>query len=174
MTSNWALPTSITQYSEEGAELFHVSWDETENFAAIKNKDGKSIKTSRDLFHIARDPKKDITEKTYFLKLTGYNFINLPDQISGIEVKLSMNRFGRIMDDTIQLTLAGSLIGENKTDMSLDPIKVYGGATEMWQTNVSKAYISDPTFGVVLRFKSHPRWPHRSSALIDAVELRIH
>lgn len=174
MTSNWALPRSVIQYSEEGAELFHVSWDETDAFTAVKNKDGKHIKTSRDLLHIARDPKKDITEKTYFLKLTGFNFVNLPEQISGIELKLSMNRFGRIMDDTIQLTLAGSVIGENLADVILDPIKVYGGTNEMWQTNLTPLDVVDETFGVVLRFKSHPHWPHKTSALIDSVELRIH
>ncbi len=174
MTSNWALPTIINQHSEEGAEQLHVQWLDTDDFYAIKNKDGRSIKTSRDLMHIARDPKKDLTEKTYFLKITGFNFVNLPNALNGIELKLSMNRFGRITDDTIQLTLDGILIGENKTDSSLDPIKVYGGADDMWNTNLSIASVNDSTFGVILRFKSHPQWPHKTSALIDSVELRIH
>ena len=74
MTSNWALPTQIIQYAESGAEESHIPWTEVDNFYSLKNLDGKSIKTERDLLHIARDPKKDITEKTYFLKLTGFNF----------------------------------------------------------------------------------------------------
>lgn len=174
MTSNWALPTNINQYAEPGAELFHVSWNEIDNFYAIKNKDGKNIKTSRDLLHIARDPKQDIKEKTYFLKITGFNFVNLPSSLSGIELKLSMNRYGRITDDTIQLVLNDILIGVNQSTLSLDPIKTYGGTSNMWNTNLTISDLLDPTFGVVLRFKSHPQWPHKNSALIDSVELRIH
>jgi hypothetical protein len=173
MTSNWALPTTITQYAEEGAESAHVSWID-DGFSAVKNKDGKSIKTSRDLLHIARDPKKNIKEKTYFLKITGFNFINVPDVISGIEMKLSMNRFGRITDDTIQLTVGNSLKGENQANLILDPIKIYGSESNKWESNVTKSDVLDSSFGVVIRFKSHPHWPHKTSALIDSVELRIH
>jgi len=27
---------------------------------------------------------------------------------------------------------------------------------------------------VVVRFQSHPNWPHKCSALVDAIELRVH
>lgn len=174
MASNWALPSTVIQYSESGFENDHVSWDESKQFASVKTKDGTHIKTVRDLVHIARDPKHDILEKTYYLKLTNFNFTNLPPVLSGIEMKLTMNRFGRITDDVIQLTFNNNLIGENKADLNLDPIKVYGSPSDIWSSNISLSDVTNSSFGIVLRFESHPRWPHKSSAFIDAVELRIY
>lgn len=174
MTSNWALPRNVTQYAEEGAENVHVSWLETNNFNSLKNLDGKFIRTTRDLLHIARDPKVDLTEKTYYLKLTNFNFQNLPQIVSGIELRLSLNRYGRITDDTIQLCINNNLIGTNQANLNLDLKKIYGGENMLWDTTLTAEQISNESFGVILRFKSHPRWPHRCSPLIDAVELRIH
>ena len=173
MTTNWALPLNVTQYAEDDAETVHVSWQEIDNFSSLKNLDGKSIKTVRDILHIAREPKHDIKEKTYFLKITTFNFINLPSVVSGIELKVTMNRFGRITDDTIQLCLNDQLIGKNQANRELNPIKVYGGENDMWETNLNLEDITNSSFGVILRFQSHPSWPHRCSALIDTVELRI-
>ena len=174
MTSNWALPTNIIQYSEEGAEDAHISWLEIDNFSGLKSADGRSIKTSNELVHIARDPRHDIIQKTYFLKITGFNFVNLPETVSGIEMKLSMNRFGRITDDTVQLCINDQLIGENQATLDLNPIKIYGDQTSMWDANLSVSDVQNSSFGITLRFKSHPRWPHRSSAMIDAVQVRVY
>jgi len=172
MTTNWALPTSIIQYAETDAEDAHVSW--VDNFSALIHKTGRSVKTSRDLLHIAKQPKHDLVEKTYFIKASGFNFINLPDTVSGIEMKLSMKRHGRISDDTIQLFSDGDLIGDNQASMGLNPITIYGGETEMWNTSLLISKITNPAFGVVIRFRSHPNWPHKTGAMLDAVELRIH
>lgn len=174
MTSNWALPTQVFQYAESGAEGFHVSWREVDNFYSLKNLDGKSIQTERDLLHIARDPKKDILEKTYYLRLTGFNFLNVPSSIAGIEVKLTMNRFGRITDDTVQLCLNNELIGENRANLLLDPIKTYGNENDLWETTVLNSDVLNSSFGIILRFQSHPRWPHKSTPMIDSVQIRIH
>jgi hypothetical protein len=174
MTSNWALPTLITQYAEPAAETHHVSWLEVDGFSGIKTADGRSIKTSRDLLHIAKDPRHDLVEKTYFLKLVSFNFINLPETLSGIEMRLTMNRSGRISDETVQLCLQDNLIGDNQTNFGLNPIKVYGSDISNWNANLTIADIQSPSFGVILRFRSHPNWPHKNSALIDAVELRVH
>ena len=174
MTSNWALPTIVTQYAEETAEEAHVSWIEVDNFSSLKSTDGRSIKTSRDLLHIARDPRHDIKEKTYFLKVTGFNFIDVPTTITGIEAKISSNRYGRITDETIQLTLNNTVIGDNQASLDLNPIKIYGGKDNLWNTNLTTAEILNTSFGIVLRFQSHPRWPHKSSMMLDSVEIRIH
>ena len=173
MNSNWALPASVTQYAEPGADN-HVSWIDTNNFYSLKNNDGRSIKTSRDLLHIAKEPRHDLVEKTYFLKIIGFNFTNLPAVLTGIELRLTMNRYGRISDETIQLCLDNEPIGENQTSSTLDPIKIYGSDTSIWATQLTIADIQNPSFGVILRFRSHPNWPHKNSALIDAVELRVH
>lgn len=174
MASNWALPRTISQYSESGAETSHISWVDFNNFENLKFRDGKHTKTTRDLLHIARDPKTDIKEKTYYLKLTNFDFSNLPETIAGIELKLTMNRYGRITDDTIQLMLNNNTIGENAANLDLAPIKLYGNAEELWNTNLTKANVSDPSFGVLIRFQSHPFWPHKSTPLVDTVEIRIH
>ena len=174
MTSNWALPRNVTQYTEPDADDHHVPWIDVDNFDAIKYTDARSIKTSRDLLHIAKQPRHDLVEKTYFLKITGFNFINLPDVLSGIELRLSMQRSGRISDETIQLCLDNDLLGDNQTNFSLNPIKIYGGETDIWNTKLTIANIQNPNFGVVLRFRSHPDWPHKSTACIECVELRVH
>ncbi len=174
MSSNWALPTIVSQYAEAEAESTHISWLDVYNFNSLKNLDGKSIKTSRDLLHIARDPKHDIKEKTYFLRITGFQFVNIPDTINGIEVKLTMNRFGRITDETIQLCLNNELIGDNLANLDLKPIKTYGGETELWNTTLNLSNVQNSSFGIALRFQSHPRWPHKTGAMIDSVQIRIH
>lgn len=174
MTTNWTLPLNVTQYSEIDAENIHIPWEEIDNFSSLKNLDGKNIKTSKDLLHIARDPRSNIKEKTYFLKITNFNFKNLPNSISGIELRINMNRFGRITDDTIQLCFNNELIGNNRADRDLSPIKIYGNETDMWETTLNLENVIDSSFGVILRFQSHPNWPHKCSALIDTVELRIH
>jgi hypothetical protein len=174
MTTNWTLPTNVIQYAEEGGEEAHISWLETNDFHGLKDIDGKSVRTTRDLVHIARDPRHDILQKTYYLKLTGFNFLNLSDTLSGIEMRLTINRYGRITDETIQLCSAGVLVGENQASLNLDTKKLYGNASSSWGSNLNMSYVQDLSFGVILRFQSHPNWPHRSSPLIDAVELRIH
>ena len=68
MTTNWTLPTNVIQYAEEGGEDAHISWLETNNFHSLKDFDGKSVRTTRDLVHIARDPRHDTLQKTYYLK----------------------------------------------------------------------------------------------------------
>lgn len=174
MTSNWALPTIITQYAEEGAEDAHISWNDINGFSSLKNLDGKFIKTTSDLVHIAREPRHDITQKTYFLRITGFNFINLPAVVSGIEMKLTMNRFGRITDDTVQLCIDNNVIGDNQATLDLNPIKTYGSQTSVWGSNLTISDVQNSSFGITLRFKSHPRWPHKSSAMIDSVQVRVY
>lgn len=174
MTSNWALPTLITQYAEPGAENHHVPWLEVDGFSGLKNVDGRSIQLSRDLLHIAKEPRHDLTEKTYFLKITGFRFTALPEIVSGIEARLTMQRHGRITDETVQLCLNDALVGDNQTTFNVNPIKIYGNETDIWNTQLTIADIQNPSFGVILRFRSHPQWPHKCSALIDAIEIRVH
>jgi hypothetical protein len=174
MTTEWTLPTTIIQYAEPGGEDAHISWLDDGGFYGLKSLDGKSVRTTRDLFHTARDPRHDLTDKTYYLQLTGFNFTNLPTTLSGIEMRLIINRYGRITDETIQLCLNDSLIGENQASLDLEVKKIYGGENFLWNGNLTIQDVQDPSFGVSLRFQSHPHWPHRSSPLIDAVELRIH
>jgi len=175
MTTNWTTPTIFSQYAEPEAEQAHISWDDSTGFGALLNNDQQSVGTNGTLYHIARSPKTDLKTKTYYLKFQGFNFTNLPGTVSGIECRLSSSRRGRITDETIQLCLDNDLIGENRADLNLDPIKIYGGNADLWSTeSLSMSNIQDSKFGVVVRFQSHPSFPHRDGAYINAVELRIH
>lgn len=168
MTSNWASPTSIIQYAEPGAEDFHVSWIHLDSIPLLE------IQTSRDLLHIAMQPKHDILETTYFLKCSGFTFDTLPSVVSGIEMRLTMIRNGRISDETIQLCLGNTLLGDNLCTPNVDIIKLYGGENDKWNTSVTPSTLSDINFGVTMRFKSHPSWPHKTGAMVKGVELRVH
>lgn len=173
MATKWTLPITVDQYAESDAENIHVSWDSSE-FSNLRNLDGRSVKTMRDLLHIPRDPRHDIVEKTYFLRVSNFNFLDLPGSLSGIETRITANRYGRITDDTVQLCLNGVLIGDNQATLDLSPIKTYGSNESLWSTTLSMSDIQNSSFGVVVRFKSHPSWPHKCSALIDAIEIRVH
>ena len=174
MATPWTFPSTVTQYAQTGAEQAHISWLEIDNFSALKSLNQQHIKTTRDLVHIARDPRHDIVEKTYYLKLTNFVFQNLPSTLSGIQVRLTMKRFGRITDDEIFLCLNNDIVGDNFGDLDLSPTKIYGSETDTWNTSLTISDVQHSSFGVVLRFKSHPQWPHKSSALIDAIEIRVH
>jgi hypothetical protein len=182
----WTSPTRVTQYPADGAESYDVAWDDANDFQGVKALDQRFLKTLRDLQHTARSPKIDDTNKTWYLKLTGYNFVDLPLVISGINIRISANRRGRISDDTVQLTYQGEPIGKNLAQPASDqtieqattllPTTVYGGDVASWALDdtVSLAMIQDPSFGVLVRFMAHPRWPHKDSAMLDAVELQIY
>jgi hypothetical protein len=169
MTTAWTNPTQIFQYSEPGAELIHKSWNFSDSDYMYQ-----LISLNGVLEHIARSPKYDITNKTYYFKATGYRFTNLPEVISGIELRLSADRVGRISDDTIQLCLNDELIGKNTASTLVNPVKIYGGETDLWDTEISIPDVMNMSFGIVIRLKSHPHWPHKDTALIRAMELRIH
>lgn len=166
MSTNWTLPSLIIQYPEETAENNHIPWNDLKTFPLV---------TSKDLQHIARSPKPDLKDKTYFLKFSQFNFQNLPTTISGIELRLSARRKGRITDETIQLYIDNSQLGENKASLTLDPTKIYGGSNDKWGLeDISVSSVSNLNFGIIMRFQSHPKWPHKDSTIIDLVELRIH
>ena len=175
MTTKWTFPTLFEQYAELGGETTHISWNEGNNFSALKDTNGNFLSTTKQLLHIARSPKLDITNKTYYLRTSGFNFVNLPESITGIELRLTMDRRGRIMDDVISLSIGRDFIGKNQGNTNLLPIKIYGSDTDLWDIDtLTTADLQDSQFGITLRFKSHPAWPHRDLAAIDSIELRIH
>jgi hypothetical protein len=144
MITEWRNPRLVSQYSESNAETIHIKWDDSNGYAGLRSSNGSSVGTLGKLIHIARSPKPDIVNKTYYIKMTNYSFTNLSNTINGIELKLLSKRVGRITDDTVSLS------------------------------NITKQIIEDPSFGVVLRFKSHPEWPHSDPMDLISVQLRIH
>jgi hypothetical protein len=169
MSTPWTLPTLVEQYTEDEG---HIAWFEVNNFSNLTTLNNKGTSTVSPLLHISRQPRNDIKMKTYFIRATGFNFNNLPNTISEINLRLTMNRHGRIADETIQLCSNTQLIGENKAGINLNPIQIYGNDT--WSIdNIDGSLIQDSSFGVVLRFQSHPRWPHSVTPIIFGIELQI-
>lgn len=175
MTTSWTTPKTIIQYAQDQAEGKHVPWDVSTNFVELMSVNEQFVKTTKPLIHISRSPKPDVVEKTYYLHLSGFNFVELPEVIVGIECRLTCNRGGRITDDTIELVSGDTVIGDNIANRNLDLIKVYGGDLSTWGiTTLDPEVVRSNQFGIRLRFKSHPSWPHKTTAKIASAELRIY
>jgi hypothetical protein len=172
MLTDWSYSTIITQYAEIDQ---HIPWkDNGTNFVDAMYYDNIFLETTLPLLHISRTPNNDLKMKTWFLKFTGFSFNNLPVSISGLEAELGMNREGRVTDETVQLTYNNMEIGKNQADFQLDMFKLYGGSNDLWDANLTNAMISDPSFGIILRFQSHPSWPHKSTPMVDYIRLRVY
>ena len=170
MPTPWTYPTIVTQHAEVDQ---HISWDESK-FHCIKNADGQYLPTTKELIHIANPTVNDIKNKTNYLFLKGFNFVNLPTTISGIEAEICINRGGRISDETVQLMYNGTFISDNTADYSLDITKIYGSPTSIWgESNITNIMLADPEFGIGVRYQSHPSWPHRESPKLDYIRLRV-
>ena len=169
MSTVWTSPTAVTQYAEDES---HIRWGKNDSdFAKIIP---AGVTLSAPLLHISRQPRNDITMKTWFVQATNFNFQNLPNTISGIKFRLTANRVGRVFDDTIQLTCNGTLLGVNKCSATVDPIQVYGSETDTWGVDNLTDIIQDSTFGIVVRLRSHPSWPHSTTPMLRSLELQIY
>jgi hypothetical protein len=168
MTTFWTLPTTITQYAEDP---LHIEWDT--NFDKVTTL-FSGVSLSKPIQHISRQPKNDIKMKTWYIQATNFNFQNLPDTISGIAFRFNVNRGGRVFDDTVQLTHNGELIGENKCSRTVDPVQIYGSNTDLWTVTNIQDIIQDSSFGIVIRLRSHPDWPHKTTPILRGLELHIY
>ena len=179
MTTSWTRPSTIRQYAE--AET-NIAWHDA-HFYELQSAGVGSLETVAPLLHIARSPKTDLIFKTNYLELTGFNFTGIPTTISGISAVISMDRGGRIIDETIQLTYQGELIGTNRPAGIMDPITGasllapvtnYGGVNDTWEIkNLTLDMVTDPSFGITLRYQSHPHWPHRTTPALRSIQLQI-
>lgn len=174
-----ANPTTVTQYAEN--EEAQIPW-ESDYLHFLTTPGLSSVTTVRPLHHIARAPKYDIIDVTWELQLTAFNFTNLPTTISNIQLTVNMGRAGRITDDIIQLCYLGELIGENQARPAFDinqksllqEVTVYSGDLSTWKIpDLTLGMVQDPTFGIVLRYKGHPAWPHKVAPVMQMVDLQI-
>lgn len=171
MFTSWKNPRTVTQYAEIPE---HVAWDNTDNMGAIKSFDSRSLKTVTDLLYISNPTVNNIRNKTWYIVATDFGFTESINQITGIQVQLQSNRAGRITDETLQLYWNGSAISENLASLELDMIKLYGTSPADWGLeSFDREQITSPEFGVLLRFQSHPFWPHRSTMYINSVAVRL-
>jgi len=171
MTTNWAFARTIIQEAEVPQ---HARWrGEETGFTGIKTDLYGAINTETPLFFIANPTVNNIRTKTYYLYLTNFRLIDIPDTISGVELLVAMDRKGRVTDETVQLRYDNEFIGRNMADFKLDQTKTYGADNDTWSADLTSEIVSDPSFGIGIRFQSHPSWPHRDSPLINYVKLRV-
>jgi hypothetical protein len=151
----------------------------------ITNNEGyllnKRWKTIRPLKHIANPATGDIRERTQALIVKGFN---IPNDISptGIKVEINGQRNGRICDEIIQLWYQGELIGDNNffylTDangnLKITNQSTYGGPANTWGTALTSEMLSDPEFGIMVKFQSHPYFPHQDIMILDSVSLTVY
>lgn len=172
-------PNSVEQVSE--APEYEIAWQSS----AASNTDyllNKRWRTVKDLKHIANPATGDLRNKTYSLVCTNFQMTNLPSTISGVELRLNAQRNGRIVDEVIQLTYQGQAIGKNNfvylTDseghLTLKNQAIYGSATDLWDFELTPEVLQDPTFGVIIKFQSHPYYPHSSGMLVESVLLTVY
>ena len=167
MSTSWRTPNNIIQYAEDPS---HIEWNN--NFQSLTSTTG-GVSLSQPLLHIARQPRNDILMKSWYVKATGFSFEDIPDIINGVKFRFSVRRGGRVFDDTVQLTVNNDLIGENRCQNTVDPVQIYGGTTDLWGVPDLTSIVSDPSFGIVVRLKSHPAWPHKTTPILNGLELQI-
>lgn len=170
MPTNWSFCQRITQTAEVEQ---HVPWIDIDNFYALKTPEPNFVGTEKPLLHMSNFTAGDFRMKTWYLHCTNFSFAALPNIITGVQVELNMKRGGRITDDTVQLEYNGTVIGDNRATASLEPKKTFGGEQDLWGTTLTKDIISSATFGICLRFQSHPYWPHKETPMLNYIQMRI-
>ena len=170
-------PTTVTQTGEEP----NVAWIGTGGDGSNLISIDKKIRTSKELKHISNPASGDLRDSTYTLVYTGFQISEL-SAVNGVVLRVVAQRNGRIADNTIQLTYQGSAIGQNnfyyQTDdegrLPLFDDTTYGGSEDLWGAELTPELLQDPSFGVILKFASHPYYPHSSGMRIDSVSLTIY
>lgn len=180
--SRWFYPNSVNQEAEHE---YHVPWRNaygSDDLNVLQEYNTQSITTVKNILHISNATAGDIRMKSWYLYLTDFKFVDVPTTITGIEVQLNVKR-GRIVEDTVQLVFDNALLGENQVRYTQDsehhitivPNPLYGGTENKWGIDViTPEMILDPTFGVCLRFQSHPYYPHNEAPMLHTVAMRIY
>lgn len=177
MPTSWTYPTVASQYTDSDV---HIPWmhNNTEFINSsldltTPQYEINQLHSAKDLLHISNTLVQDIKMKTYYLVLTGFDWKNLPGSVSGIEARINVRRTGRITDEAIHL-YQGAPIGTNQATLDLSNDKIYGNETFLWGLEeISLGMLNDPDFGIVLRYQSHPNYPHRVTPNIEHVQLRV-
>ncbi len=174
--SNWYNPLTITENPAEDSKL--ISWKTPLKFPLL---------SAKDLIHLSGTggpgpSMTDLKNKTTALVFTDFSIDAPTGDLTGVELKLDIDRAGRIGDADVFLVYNGEIIGVNKTDYSQDEAahllnfnkNLYGGADDLWGADITPEMLTDSSFGVWLRMQSHPFFPHRSGIKISQVSLRYY
>jgi hypothetical protein len=139
-------------------------------------------KTVDELTHLSNPATGDLRTRTWASVCTKFNIPLITTEILGISLTINAQRNGRIVDEIIQSTYQGQLIGVNnfsyETDieghLKLTNKTTYGNETDLWGASITKEILNDPSFGVILKFQSHPFYPHQCGMFLDSVCLTVY
>ena len=180
MSTQWFYPATVSQVAEHD---YHIPWKNSQGASPVifDQYNTTSLTTVKPLLHISNATAGDIRTKTWYLHLTNFGFTDLPNTIQGIEVQINVKR-GRVLEDTVRLFHNGDMIGDNlvyyvqdtEEHIKIIPNPVYGGPTNLWGLDSINPSLLDSTFGLCLRFQSHPYYPHNEAPLLQNVAMRIY
>lgn len=180
MQTNFIIPQSIIQVPD--SDFPSISWKNLENVSSATF----YAESTQPLYCISGLWQERFRTKTNQLISTNFNIPLMGSSISGIEVQTHILRKARIEDLLIQLTLNGSLIGENKADMTsskeayyenktvVGDYHIYGSETDLWNTELTINDIQNPTFGVSIAYQSNEMIPHRDLVFLNQLALRVY
>ena len=178
--SNVNIANQVTGYNS-------IDW----NFDSSALSDSAIATSKKSLYTISGFCMEKFLSNTSQLWCTGYNIPTNVRNITGIECQINVQRAARIEDLIIQLTLNGTIIGDNlasdinpvQSDMytgdfttPLDPVgdlHIYGGVDKLWGTALTSADVANSTFGIVISFKSNTVFPHRDIVYLSQASIRI-
>jgi len=190
-TTAFYSPTAINQVNiaNDITGMPSIDW----NFNPSVISDGAQAISKKGLYTISGLWMEKFLSNTSQLWCTHLNIPNNNRPVVGIELLLGIQRASRIEDLVIQLTLNGELIGNNYAS-TINPVQssmytgdymeppaqpvgdvgTYGGPADLWgTTGLTSANIADPTFGIVVSFRSNEIYPHRDLAYLNQVALSI-
>jgi len=195
-TTSFYRPTTVMQISvpNEITGIPSIPW---KNLEYITSNDSYAV-SAKPLYTISGLWMEKFLSNTSILYLTGFNFPDTEQTVTGIELQLHVLRSARIEDLVIQITEGGlgldgmpipqgeniaSTINPVQSDMytgdyttPMNPVgdyNIYGGSTDMWGATLTSADIASPTFGVSISFRSNQIYPHTDLAYVNQVALRI-
>jgi len=188
-TTAFLLPNTINQVTipNEITGIPSIDWKDLNYITGT----GLYAVSKQPLYTISGLWMETFLSNTSQIWLTDFNIPVNANTLTGIEFQLNIQRAARIEDLLIQLTLNGELIGDNlassinpvQSSMYINDLKepvdpigdynIYGGSNNLWGTTLSNTDVTDPTFGIVISFKSNQIYPHRDIAYVDQVALRV-
>lgn len=167
-------PTIWSQNLNESSNL--ISWESLNPIGIWP------LRLVSDLYHITGTGgpgpfMTDIQSQTTVLYFSGFNITGVPDTLNGVQMNLDILRNGRVCDGEIFLMFNGEIVGANQSNYDEDVENhlinfnknVYGGTNNFWGVDLTPTMLMDPSFGIAIRLRSHPLYPHRSGCVIRNV-----
>ena len=168
-TTQFLKPATVTQVTDDNG----IAWS---NILGSIGKDSAGLQyavTSKELHTISGLWQERFASKTNQLWFTNFAFMPVGSALYGIEVQFNSIRGNRVQDYIVQLVLNGVLVGDNIADPITDNIKTYGSSTNLWNSGLTLAGVSNATFGVAISFRSNVTIPHKDLGYLDQVRMRI-